>query len=302
VAAILAGSPDTFAQVARTPAEPPAAAGRNQAAPGNRAAAPADRPPAQAGQPPAAANDPRMKAVLREWERRSAQLKSLDVRIKRLDQDPAWNEIEQYEGRAVLQSPNLACLEFKKVVKDPKDPKKEGLVDHERIVCTGSEVWQYKYDTRQIFIFPLDREQQKRALEEGPLPFLFNMRAADAEARYIMNVVKEEKDYFWIRVLPLIQIDRESFSQAYLKLGRATYLPERIRLYSPNGKSTKDFLLHQVHPNERTDPRFFQGVVLGKPWKVERNPGGELAPRGVQPRVGDQAAPAGPRGAVPNRR
>ena len=34
----------------------------------------------------------------------------------------------------------------------------------------------------KIYIFPLDKDQRKRALEEGPLPFLFNMRAADATA------------------------------------------------------------------------------------------------------------------------
>ena len=33
---------------------------------------------------------------------------------------------------------------------------------------------------------------QQRALEEGPLPFLFNFKAADAKKRYEMALVAED--------------------------------------------------------------------------------------------------------------
>lgn len=284
-----AGGPVALAQVARPPVAP---AGRPPAAPASGA-------PAAGTRPLASPNDPRMRQVLREWEQRSARLKSLDVKILRVDKDPAWGDDQMYEGRAFLQSPNLACLDFKKVGKGPQG--KKSLIDSERIICTGKEVWQYKSDAKQIFIFPLDQENQKRALEEGPLPFLFNMRAADAEARYQMTIVREDKAYFVLSIVPRLQIDRESFSKAFLQLNRATYLPDRIYLVSPNGKASKDFSLVEVQPNVAINPRNFQGIPLPKPWIIERNPGMQEAQR-PQPRLGNQPAPAVPAGVAPRRR
>ncbi len=90
-----------------------------------------------------------------------------------------WGGEEHYQGRALFKAPGLAWIDFRKVV-DPKQPNPK-TVAHERIVCTGQEVWQYRSDTQQIFIFPLEHDAQKRALAQGPLPFLFNFRADDAK-------------------------------------------------------------------------------------------------------------------------
>lgn len=241
---------------------------------------------AGAVRPPANVPDPaRMKRLLAVWEQRSALLKTLDVRITRVDKSPAWGD-ERYEGRAILMSPNLAWLDFQKVSHDDAT-NKDKLVPYERIVCTGAEVWQYRSDTRQIFIFPLEKENQKRALEEGPLPFLFNMKAAEAEARYEMALVNEGQGFYVISVVPRLQIDRESFSKAFLKLNGTNFLPDRIFLVSPDGKSTKDFTLTAVKSNQAVAPENFKGQVLGPPWTVVRNPeGGGGAPPAAAPARG----------------
>jgi TIGR03009 family protein len=244
-----------------------------------------------------------MKAILQEWERRSTRLNSLVVRIARLDSDPAWGEDERYEGQAFLQSPNKACIDFKRV--KPNAQGKAVLSDYERIVCTGDEVWQYRSDTKQIFIFPLDSQGQKRAMEEGPLPFLFNMKAADAEARYEMNMLREMRDkngqeYFVIRVLPRWPIDKESFSQAFLQLNKSTYLPDRLVLVAPNQKAKKDYTLYEVRANTEINPANFRGVALGKPWETIRDAGepGRMPQRAANPapRVGAGAQAPAPSG------
>jgi len=258
-----------------------------------------------AARPPAAAPDPgRMKQILAGWEQQSARLNTLDVLISRVDRSPAWGD-DRYEGRAILMSPNLAWLDFQKVEHDDAT-NKDKLVPHERIVCTGKEVWQYRSDTRQIFIFPLDKQNQKRALEEGPLPFLFNMKAADAEARYQMRLLNEVAEYFVISVVPNLRIDRESFSKAFLRLNRQTFLPDRIWLVSPDGRSTKSFTLTSVRPNAAVAPENFKGQVLGPPWTVVRDP----IPAGDAPAAGagnraagiDPGAPTATPGSVPGRR
>jgi TIGR03009 family protein len=240
-----------------------------------------------------------MKQLLKSWEQNSARLKTLDVRIDRIDRFPAW-DAKSFEGRAILKSPNLAWLEFHKVRIDPATGQKTKAPEaEERIVCTGNEVWHYKIPEKQIFIYPLEKDQRKRALEEGPLPFLFNMKAAEAEKRYRMRLARETKDSFIIQVIPLLDIDKESFSWAqvqlsWIKPNNDYLLPVRIVLVGPDGKSTKDYQLPRITPNAAVEDANFRGFVpkakdrLGKPiWTVHR-PGDDDA---QAPRLGN--APAG---------
>ena len=140
-----------------------------------------------------------MNNLLDAWEARSQKVTSIDVGFERTDKlGKAWGDV-YYQGRAMLKSPDLACLEFRKYKVDndgkpiykldkngkplrPAEPELEVEPD-ERIVCTGREVLQYKWDEKVIYVWPLEKEVRQKALQQGPLPFLFNMRAADAKQR-----------------------------------------------------------------------------------------------------------------------
>lgn len=283
------------AQQPRRTQPAPAGAGGSRPAPSTGAAgatAPRTRP---AGAAAAAAPDPRlasqMKALLREWEKKSSTLRTLDVGIDRIDKSKAWGE-EEFRGRAMLESPNLALLDFQRKVENPKQGQPE-FVSKERIVCTGREVWQYLTDTKQIFIFPLDRQNQRQVLEEGPLPFLFNMKAAEAEARYEMTLVPGDLDpkNHIISVVPRLKVDREAFSKAYVSLSKERFIPNRIMLISPDGESTKDFKLRNIRENVTIDHENFKGRTVPK-WSVVRDPAGSGSAQ--PPNVGN-AAPAGNR-------
>ncbi len=79
-------------------------------------------------------------------------------------------------------------------------------------------------------------------------------------------------------IKPLLQEDKDSFGTAWVYLDKNYLLPTRIYLLAPDGKSTKDFRLSQIKPNsDDVKPSLFVGVDPGKPWKVERNPGGPAA-------------------------
>jgi TIGR03009 family protein len=233
-----------------------------------------------------------MGQLLLQWEGQSAKLKTLEVSIYRIDKNPAWGEEEHYQGHAAFKTPQLAFLDFRKVnlqVKaDPKAKDKKAVTPviknkaidskpYETIVCTGQEVWHYRYDVKQIFVYPLDKNQRKRALEEGPLPFLFNMRAAEAKQRYEMVLQGQDEKKYLVMIKPLLPEDKDSFSLAWVYLDKGYLLPTRIYLLAPDRKSSKDFQLSDIHANDPVKERYFVGVDPGKPWKVERNPGGEAA-------------------------
>jgi TIGR03009 family protein len=275
-----------------------------------------DQPgPARRGPAPAAAggaaNRMDMERLLKLWERQSALLKTLEVLMYRIDKTPGWDE-DHYEGHAAFRSPQLAYLDFRKVKTrldpDPKDPKKKQVVPlvdartrqrisvpHQSIICTGTEVWHYRYEVRQIFIYTLNANQQQRALEEGPLPFLFNMNAADAHRRYEMALQGENDRVYFVVIKPKLKEDMEAFRTAWVFLDRKYLLPTRIVLFEPDGKSTQDYRVEKTWANQPVEDKYFRGVDPGKPWKIERNAGADKGPiragrPGRRRDVGGQAA------------
>jgi TIGR03009 family protein len=259
-----------------------------------------DRPsPAKtkANAPPLVPPNPaRMEKLLKDWEGQSSKLNTLDVSIYRIDLAPAWGDEDHYEGHAVFKSPQLAYLGFnkvklvtndkKKMVPQVDRNKKRVTTPFETIVCTKDEVWQYRFDLKQIFVFPLDKNARKRALEEGPLPFLFNMKADEAKARYDMLLLEEDAKTILLKITPKLKEDLESFSTAWVLLDARFLLPTRILLLAPDKKSTKDFYLSNIRANQLVDGAFFRVGDPGKPWKIERNPGGAAPARanGMVPR------------------
>ena len=247
-----------------------------------------------------------MERVLVEWERRSKQVTSLDVLFDRIDRSgPAWGD-NFYQGRAMLQSPDLACLQFQKYKLDKdgkplfvtnKDGKKVPSLEatpFERIVCTGSEVLQYSWDEKKIFVFPLDKQQRQKALQQGPLPFLFNMKAAEAKKRYSMTLMdQDDKDYL-IAIVPNEQIDKDSFSKAFLWLSKR----RSCRTSSGSAGGGEGTAGVPVPGQLEHDPgqpaaglqssSAFTRMIEG--WKVIENPGGGDGPPNAQRRPGRRPA------------
>jgi TIGR03009 family protein len=257
-----------------------------------------------------------MDDLLRLWEGQSAKLKTLEVSIYRIDKDPAWwDQEEHYLGHAAFKSPQLAYLDFRKVKLhpevDPKDKNKKRLVPdkknnqvvstpYQTIVCTGPEVWDYHYDVKQIYIYTLDKDERRRAIAEGPLPFLFNMKASEARARYNMVLHGQDDKRYLVKIEPLLPEEQQRYSIAWIYLDRDYLLPTRIVLVAPDKKSYQSFTLSAIKPNIQPDERFFKVVNPGKPWKVERNPGerGPSPPANARarrrPPEGQAARPARP--------
>lgn len=215
----------------------------------------------------------RMEVLLSAWEQRSQLVKELDAEFTRKDHSPAWQENTEYKGRALLKSPDLAYLDFEKL-----DPAEKKFAHHERIICTGKEVFHYQTPSRQIFIYPLSAEERARALEEGPLPFLFNMKADKAKTRYKMSLLDENEQGAWIQILPLEKFDQESFSKVYVLLNKQQFLPDRLILYAPNGKDTQDYKFKTIKMNSNIDNANFVGAIPAKGWDVIRNPAGLSQP------------------------
>jgi TIGR03009 family protein len=236
-----------------------------------------------------------MEQVLAEWEKRSKLIGSLDVIFDRIDRSVGWGD-QYYQGRAMLQSPDLACLQFQRYKLDPKEPKgkplflpgKDGKLvaqleaePYERIVCTGAEVIQYSWDVRKMIVYPLDEESRQKALQQGPLPFLFNMKASEAKKRYTMTLRKQDEKDYLIEITPNEEIDKKSFSRAFLWLSKTTFLPNQLWLYTIGEKERQEFRFaggyNTIVANKPLDKNFFLKKTYGG-WTVINNPGADDAP------------------------
>ena len=108
------------------------------------------RPRQRAEAPRQAAMD--VNRLLELWEKKSANLKTLEVDIYRIDKNAAWAEEEHFQGHAAFQSPQQVYLDFEKVnLRAQRDAKQKNKVvvvpvkkndriestPFERIVCTG---------------------------------------------------------------------------------------------------------------------------------------------------------------------
>jgi TIGR03009 family protein len=310
LALLLASSSPLIAQDADAP--PARGAMKAPVAGAPRRTAPADgaaRKAAAQVAAPARPVDPeaarKMDDLLGLWEQKSTEIKTLSVKYTRTDVVPAFKVKKIYEGEAKFTSDSKAFLDFWEV----GDDGKRKTLD-ERIICDGDKVYQFKGPTKQIFVFPLPQNGQQKALQQGPLPFLFNMKAGEARKRYDMAIAGDDPNYYMIRIIPLLELDREEYIQAYLKLDRQTLLPLAIQLMSPNGKDTKTFKFDPkfVVQNGKILPAWFDAGKMARDaiasnaalperekkdgWKIIENPDGDGRPQGAPaPAVGPRLAP-----------
>jgi TIGR03009 family protein len=221
--------------------------------------------PAQAKPDP---NVPKLEALLKAWETQSKEIHTLDAKFIRTDEDPLWKSTKVFQGRALLKEPNLAFLDLQLI--DPKQPKKPPVFA-DRIVCDGGTVYQYAADTKSVQAYPLPKNDRQRALEEGPLRFLFNMRVDEIKARYRLWLFKELPDAFQLQIVPKLPRDRDAFSQAVVQINRKTFLPELMTLVIANKKGLQKYQFSSVEPNKEVMDENFQYKPI-KGWKLVRNP------------------------------
>ena len=281
-------------------------------------ARPAQAAPAQ-GQQAQKFSPEAMDELLGQWELQSRKLETLEVDIYRIDRDAQWGDEIHFTGHAAFKNPDLAYVDYRKVKilvqPDPKVKNKNLVVPQkdkngqtlsdpfETILCTGKEVWDYRSDAKNLVIWTLDNTMRKKVLDEGPLPFLFRMRAGDAKQRYQMVLRGQDEKYSLVVVTPRLKEDQDVFSTAWVKLDRKFLLPAQITLISPDRVKRQDFWLSKFRANakEGINENYFIGVKMSKVsgWTTEINPlrddpaaGGAKRPRRAgDPKAAQRAVP-----------
>ena len=232
--------------------EPPAGAG----AKGKTLPSPATTKSGQQPRPPVKAMevekfDPVLEQVLQDWERNTSLFKKLVGEFQVFKYDPIFEVEKRARGRFAHEAPDKGSYERlaveipkgargKKRGKDGTPYKLESDIP-ERWVCTGKEV--IKIDDREKTYekIPIPPEAQGQNIIEGPLPFLFGMKAERAKKRYKMKLLNPEnkaENEIWLEVIPRRREDSGNWQRAVVIIDAEKFVPTAVKLFDPTGAET----------------------------------------------------------------
>src|SRR5690606_13915269 len=131
----------------------------------------------------------------------------------------------------------------------------------EHWVCDGQSIWEYNYEKKQLIERRLPPHMRGKAIQDGPLPFLFGAEAEKLLARYWMRVVTppQVQGQIWLEAWPKHQADAANFQRATVILDGKTLLPFAIEVHLPNGKNRHVHKFENSLVNENALFRFLKG-------------------------------------------
>lgn len=201
----------------------------------------------QPGQPPALSPEQQKLAlddIRNTWEAEAKSLQSLYVQflIETTDnsfgKDKAKKLMSYGEAKVLKMPTGQYGLKLETYGLDSSGRPNLARLER-KYVCSG--MWFYNFDIpSKTIIFQRMLNQNMRP-DDGPFAFLFGMKATEANNRFAMSIVQQNKDYTWIRVNPLTAQDQRDFKVAQLGVVNFAntispkFFPLRIMWQEPGG-------------------------------------------------------------------
>lgn len=194
------------------------------------------------------------------WEQKSAKVNRLRGQIFRYKYDTVYSVETRARGAFFYQAPDMGRIDFApgdlKEASGMKDKNKQPFVvqadGKQKWVCTGKQVFVIDDDKQLYGKIDIPVQQQGKNIINGPLPFLFGMKAAQAKTRYHLNLGSmhypqgarlKQKDgrelvfppQVHVVAVPKLEVDAREWSRAEVLLDASTFIPTAIKLFNPQG-------------------------------------------------------------------
>jgi TIGR03009 family protein len=186
--------------------------------------------------PVAAPADPKLDAHLAAWEKNMGDLTNFAVKLNLTRTVAPLGDERKYSGQVLMMKPNFAILRLN------NDSDKTGA-DYEAFICNGKAVYEYNGLAKTIteWKLPDPKVNPAAATDNLMLDFLSGMKAKDSKDRFTLALFKEDKNYVYLDVKPVLGKDKAEFQQLRMALyGPGTkwpYLPAQVYMVKPNGDS-----------------------------------------------------------------
>ncbi|MEM9826621.1 MAG: TIGR03009 domain-containing protein [Planctomycetota bacterium] len=215
--------------------------------PAARMAAAGNRVPAMPFPKPSPQAEAEMERVLITWQDQSRRTKYLTLGFTKWNYDLSGSpdaQIPATKSSGVLKyaAPDKGLYEVTEKLfyagfddkNQPQYQPKENELG-EKWVSTGQTVVAYDQTAKKCTIFPLAKHLQGQGIINSPLPFVFNLNAADARQRYWMRLINPPReDLVMIEAWPKTQKDRAEYKMVQIALTKETFLPAGLIVYHPN--------------------------------------------------------------------
>ncbi|WP_235908582.1 TIGR03009 domain-containing protein [Roseiconus nitratireducens] len=182
--------------------------------------------------------------ILLKWQEQSQGTRTLECKFERWHYDllaaPAGVHAHKAEGFVAYAKPDKGVFRVDNILfyngmKDQKpqygaDPTKQG----EYWVCNGTELIEYDRGEKKCTVQTLPENMRGQQIFNSPLPFVFNLDAAEIKQRYWIRTLKSPKpNTFLIEAWPKRQEDRAQYKTVQVVLNQQ-FEPEVLIMYAPN--------------------------------------------------------------------
>ena len=233
--------------------------------------------------------------VLRDWERKSADVKRFECGFARFEYDGIFgnpNKVAHLDvGRIKYEAPDKGMFRIDGEMVNDQFIKGQRA---EQWVSNGKSVFEYDFRRKVLTEHKLPPNMQGKAIANGPMPFLFGAKAAELKRRYWIRLIQPPPgtaNQVWMEAWPRFREDAANFRTAEIILTTPDMLPFALRLNSPNGNDRTAFQFSDVKVNGNDLLKFFQG----DPFKGSKPRGWERVVQDPRPMQFGGQPPAGVR-------
>jgi TIGR03009 family protein len=255
---------------------------------------------------------PELDAILRAWERNTANIKTLSGEHVRFEYNDVFGVEKYSKGKFFFEAPDKGRIDIEGVPPKPgqvgkkKNPEngQPFLVEagqDQMWVCDGKKITVVDPSQKQFEVLPIPPEMQGNNIVRSPLPFLFGLKAEEAKQRFEIKLLRDTPTDAWLEIIPRLKTDSQNYQVAKIILSKETFVPSAVNLIDPSGSIQTTYLfdkstlrINQPGWRERwlgQDP--FQPALRG--YKQVQTPAPPVQP--IQPAGGQ--APAGQRPGLP---
>ncbi|MGB7324177.1 MAG: TIGR03009 domain-containing protein [Rubripirellula sp.] len=186
-----------------------------------------------------------LQRVLLAWQQQSQGTKTLECKFTRWHFDmfaaPAGLHATRADGVLKYAAPDRGLFRVDQLVffagMDGEKPHYKPQTGQygEHWVCNGQQLIEMDRSKEECRIQDLPPEMQGKNIISSPLPFVFNLDAAQIQQRYwIRQVDAGTAGIVLIEAWPKRQEDRAQYKLVQIALEANTFLPQALKMYAPN--------------------------------------------------------------------
>lgn len=202
---------------------------------------------------------PELEKVLQTWEQRSTDMGRVQGEFTRREYNKVFETVKFAAGHYWYEYPDKGRMDFlaDRQIPAAPDNKIEAYgttftiepAEANSWICNGKEILDVDLVNKTYNRVQIPVQFQGNNISDGPLPFLFGMKADKLKGRYVLSLgaMHNPAERIHLVAHPLHPTERREYQEANVLLNPETYLPTHIQLLDPTGNkiTVYHFMKHE---------------------------------------------------------